>query len=268
MGIKKPSIVFWCGTGANQKALANKIAAEFEIAGIIQDQQSATNKKKLTAIPGIIWDRFRFRKIYGAWKSLMVHYDQQFPSWPAVPLLKVTTINSEEARAFTERLYPDLVIVSGTSLIKKPLINIPTSIGIINLHTGLSPYVKGGPNCTNWCIANNTFHLVGNTIMWLNEGIDSGNIITTETIDIRHAATLDDAHRMVMEHGHDLYLRAIRKLVSDKDHPSVPQQSIVKGQLFLTKMWTAEKRKRLLVNWEKRKTVAPPFTPKTVSLNP
>ena len=268
MALKKLKIVFWCGTGANQKALANKMAAEFDLAGIVLDEHpGGARKRKLHQVPAIIWDRLKFRKIYGAWKNLMTHYNQHFPTWPDKPLLKVPGINSEATRTFTENLQPDLIVVSGTSLIKKPVINIQASIGIINLHTGLSPYVKGGPNCTNWCIANNDFHLVGNTIMWLNEGIDSGNIITTETINIQDAADLDEAHLAVMEHAHDLYIRAIRYLSGPASpYNSVPQASLGKGHLYLTKMWTAEKRKKLLSNWQKRRSFTARFIPQTVPL--
>jgi methionyl-tRNA formyltransferase len=168
---------------------------------------------------------------------------------------------------FTRKLNPDLIVVSGTQLIKQPMLDIPVKIGIVNLHTGLSPYVKGGPNCTNWCIANNEWHLVGNTIMWINAGIDSGNIITTETIDIRNANTLLEAHKLVMEHAHDLYIRAIDYLITHQPpHQSIPQNSLAKGKLFLTKMWTAEKRKLLLENWKKRGKVEFQSPPVCVSL--
>jgi len=266
MALKKLKIVIWCGAGANQKALANKIAASFDVAGIVIDDHSRKVKRP-NNLPAIFWDKLRFRSIYNAWKNLMDHYNQQFPAWPNKPLLKVLNINSEATRSFTEKLAPDLIVVSGTSLIGKPLINMEASIGIINLHTGLSPYVKGGPNCTNWCIANNSFHLVGNTIMWLNEGIDSGNIITTETTNIQDAADLDEAHLTVMEHAHHLYIKAISYLAgSESPYISVPQASIGKGHLYLTKMWTTDKRKKLLTNWKKRRSFTAPYTPQTVSL--
>lgn len=269
MALKKLKIVIWCGAGANQKALANKISAEFDVAGIVMDMHSGNRKgKNLLQLPSVLWDRLRFRKIYNAWKNLMSYYDQKFTGWPNTAILKVPNINDERTRSFTEALKPDLVVVSGTALIKKNLLDIPLSTGIINLHTGLSPYVKGGPNCTNCCIANNTFHLVGNTIMWLNEGIDSGNIITTETVNIQGADDLDEAHRIVMDHAHDLYIRSVRYLsVAEPPYNSVPQHSIDKGQLYLTRMWTTDKKKQLLKNWKHRKSFVAPFSPKTISLH-
>lgn len=268
MALRKLKIVIWCGAGANQKALANKMSAEFDIDGIVIDMHSGAGKrKKFFQLPSVLWDRFRFRKIYAAWSNLMKHYDQQFPVWPDKPCLRVSNINDDQTKSFTEDLQPDVIIVSGTTLIRKSLLDIKTPVGIINLHTGLSPYVKGGPNCTNWCIANNAFHLAGNTIMWLNEGIDSGNIIATEAVNIQHATDLNEAHRTVMEHAHDLYIRSVRYLsVAKPPYSSVPQHSIDKGQLYLTKMWTTQKKEQLLKNWRHRKSFAAPISPKTISL--
>ncbi|HWR33668.1 MAG TPA: formyltransferase family protein [Chitinophagaceae bacterium] len=268
MALRKLKIVIWCGAGANQKALANKMSAEFDVAGIVIDMHSGNKARKLYfQLPSVLWDHFRFRKIYAAWSNLMKHYDQQFPGWPDIPCLKVTEINDLQTKVFTEQLQPDLIIVSGTALIKKKMLDMETSVGIINLHTGLSPYVKGGPNCSNWCIANNTFHLVGNTIMWLNEGIDSGNIITTETVNILNAADLNEAHRVVMDHAHDLYIRSVRYLSNAvPPYNSVPQSSIDKGRLYLTKMWKARQKKQLLKNWKMREHFVAPASPKTISL--
>jgi hypothetical protein len=57
-----------------------------------------------------------------------------------------------------------------------------------------------------------------------------------------------------MEHAHDLYLRAIDYLVNTQPpYKAIPQQSLEKGKLFLTKMWTAAERKKLLNNWKARK---------------
>jgi methionyl-tRNA formyltransferase len=268
MARKKMKIVIWCGDAANQKALANKIAAEFDVAGIIIESHSGKKrKKKLVQMPAILWDRFRFHAIYNSWTGLMKYYEKRFPRWPDKRLIKVPEINASESEKVTRELDPDLIVVSGTSLIKEPLISIPASIGIINLHTGLSPYVKGGPNCTNWCIANNTFHLVGNTVMWLNAGIDSGNIITTETVDIINTKNLNEAHQIVMDHAHNLYLRAIRYLAeAEPPFSSVQQSSVEKGKLFLTKMWTTDKKKKLLKNWHSRKSNPISESPKTISL--
>jgi hypothetical protein len=253
---QQQGIVLWCGDAPNQRALAVKIAERFVLSGIVVDQRTqATNRKKMTQLPGLMWDRLRFKTIYDSWKRLQQYYQQRFTSWPDVPLLKVANINNDGTAEFTKNLQPRLIAVSGTSLVKKKLIELLAPLPVINLHTGLSPYVKGGPNCTNWCIANNDWHLIGNTIMWLNAGIDTGNIITSERVSARELPDLFEVQKKVMEHAHDLYLRAIDYLIhSQPPYNSVTQESIGKGNLFLTKMWTATQRKKLLKNWRHRKS--------------
>ena len=263
-----PKIVLWVGDAPNQKALASKMAARFTIAGIVlEKRRPALRKKNLLALPSMVWDRLRFKRVYDSWTRLQQYYDQHFSSWPDAAVLRVADINDDKTREFTQQLKPDLVIVSGTALIKKKLLDTSASIGIINLHTGLSPYVKGGPNCTNWCIANNDWHLVGNTIMWLNAGIDSGNIITSECVDIRDTDDLLEAQKKVMEHAHQLYVDAVGYLLNNAPpYNAVAQSSLGKGNLYLTKMWTASVRKELLKNWANRKNVRQLDKPVTVPL--
>lgn len=267
MAVKEKGILIWCGAGANHKALAVKIAKRFPVAGIVIDDKPAKRKKNIFGILLLILDRLRFKEIYSAWSKLQSYYHTNFPSWPAVPQIRVPGINCEEAISFSKEHNPALIIVSGTSLIKEKLLAVPASVGIINLHTGLSPYVKGGPNCTNWCIANNDWHLVGNTIMWINAGIDSGNIIASATVDITESADLFSAQKLVMEQAHSLYMDVIEYLLtSSPPFTSVSQQSIGKGNLFLTKMWTVKQKVNLLRNWKNRRHVKRVASPVTVSL--
>ncbi len=261
-------VLIWCGDAPNQRALASKIAKHYSIAGIVIEQRkNSAVKRNFLSLPGKLWDRIKFSSIYGAWKNMQAWYNEKFPAWPDTKILRTELINSKEAEDFSRELSPDLIIVSGTSLIKQPLLSIPASIGIINLHTGLSPYIKGGPNCTNWCIANNDWHLVGNTIMWINAGIDTGNIIATETVDIRKAPSLLDAQKLVMENAHDLYIRSIHYLLNNQPpYPSVNQSEFPKGKTFYTRMWTGDNRSALLNNWARRKKAVLKETPRTISL--
>ena len=243
-------IVIWCGNGANQVALANKIASRFPVAGIVVEKK--TSKRKISDLPEKLLDRTVFKLISDTWRQMMKYYADRYPSFPDVPSVTVNNINSEEAYAFTEKIQPDLIIVSGTSMVKKKMLSVNPSIGIINLHTGLSPYVKGGPNCTNWCIANNQPGLIGNTIMWINEGIDSGNIITTRKTELAGCRSAIAIHLAVMEDAHKLYLEAIDYLLSTQPpYISVDQKSLGKGKLYLTRMWKMQQKLAFIRNIKK-----------------
>lgn len=241
-------IVFLCGNQHNHIALAHKVAANHELIGIILEEKTTKGITLLNAIPKII-DKLFFSEINNAWHNLIQHYKNSYKGFPQTEIFKTSSVNSTRVIEIIERLKPDLIMVSGTSLIKKPLIEMKCPKGIINLHTGISPYVKGGPNCTNWCLANDEFHLIGNTIMWIDAGIDSGNLIATETIDFTGNENLYDVHLKVMDHAHQLYLNVIDQLNKDSTKcPSVKQIDITKGNLYLSKMWNFSKKRALTKN--------------------
>jgi len=237
-------IVLWIGNEPNQKALANKLHSALPLHGMVTE--SRISKRKIT------FDKIRERlflpQIGNAWRNLHQHYSEQFPHYPQVKTLDVENINSDIVYEFSNDA--DLILVSGTRLIKEKLLALKPKIGILNLHTGLSPYVKGGPNCTNWCIANGNFHLIGNTIMWIDAGIDSGNILTTEFTQLLGDEDLDQIHLQVMDHAHDLYVRAVRFIWEGKTQ-SVPQNEIAKGKTFYTKDWSYSAKKNLVNNLKK-----------------
>jgi len=89
------------------------------------------------------------------------------------------------------RLNPDMIVTYGCSIIKPPLIEVFNN-RIINVHLGLSPYYFGSG--TNFhCLVNNEFQFEGYTFMYMDEGIDTGNIIHQARAKIR---PFDNPHQI------------------------------------------------------------------------
>ena len=167
----------------------------------------------------------------------MRHYETEFNSYPNCSQLTVSNINNKRTFDYTKKINPDLILVSGTSLIKEDLLQINPKIGLLNLHTGISPYIKGGPNCTNWCIATKQFEKIGNTIMWLDKGIDTGGILTTENTKFSKTDnSLLKIHIRVMNHAHELYIRSIKSILKNTIQ-NIPQKEIGKGITYYSKQW-------------------------------
>ncbi|MFL5763465.1 MAG: formyltransferase family protein [Bacteroidia bacterium] len=245
-------IVLLCGSQANQRALASKISKDHELAGIVIEKKTMKRKWTISFVLKKIADRLFFADILSSWKNMLLHYEKQFPDFPVTKKLITENINSKESVAFIREAQPDLVMVSGTRLVREEILRLAVPRGIINLHTGLSPYVKGGPNCTNWCIADDMIHLIGNTVMWIDSGIDSGNIITTEAVSFDGTEDLSGIHLKVMEHAHSLYLAAVQKILHDPQNcPSVKQQDIAPGRLYKNKEWNQAAKSRLRSNMKK-----------------
>ncbi len=70
---------------------------------------------------------------------------------------------------------PDLLIAYGCSLIKEPLLSAFKG-RFLNVHLGLSPYYRGS-GTNYWPLVNGEPEYVGATFMYIDAGIDTGEII-------------------------------------------------------------------------------------------
>lgn len=110
-------------------------------------------------------------------------------------------INSKEIVKKIIDANPDILACYGSSLIGKELISIFKG-KFLNVHLGLSPYYRGsGTNI--WPIINNELHMIGATFMYINEGIDTGEIIH----QIRAKIKIDDDIHTI---GNKLIKRMVR----------------------------------------------------------
>ena len=206
-------VVILTNRQGNQIALANKISKVADVAGVVfsrnipKRRPPAVKRAKLFA--NAIASRTVGRQFVDVWFEMQRKYDSLFPDISTNDVTEVQNVNDAAALNTIKRLKPELVVVSGTNLVGRRVVEAAQEgMGIVNLHTGISPYVKGGPNCTNWCLAKNWFHLIGNTIMWLDLGIDTGHIIATEQTYLTGEESLLDLNLGVINHAHDKYLMA------------------------------------------------------------
>lgn len=235
-------VLLLCGGAANQKALAHKISHLLQLDSIILFDANLNNHRVGRFRLGQLRQQlcsisigYPLRK---AWYGMLRHYASLYPEFPISPALSCSDVNAPSVHEYVSRVKPDLVLVSGTNLLKNPLINEIQKHGrVMNLHTGISPYVKGGPDCTYWCLALQEFGLIGNTVMWLDAGIDRGNIIATERTILTGDESLLKVRIAVMEHAHALYLKCIERYVRGNPLPDVPQDSFPTKRLFLSKDW-------------------------------
>lgn len=90
-------------------------------------------------------------------------------------IIKRGEINDDHFFQEMKLLNPHLVIVYGASILKKPLLSAFPG-RILNVHLGLSPYYRG--TATNfWPLVAGNPACVGATFMYIDAGIDTGEII-------------------------------------------------------------------------------------------
>ncbi len=235
-------------------ALINKLSRHIDIAAVVfsknipRRRPDATSRAKTLA--NRVGGRFFGRELRDVWNRMLAKYSEDHGEIPVENQTNVDNVNDPSTVEVITKYSPELVLVSGTNLVGAKVIEAAQRSGkLMNLHTGISPYVKGGPNCTNWCLAKGWFHLIGNTIMWLDRGIDTGNIIATERTPLDGSEDLFELHWKVMEHGHDLYVRALRKIINGDQVNDVAQNSIADGTLFRSSQWGVAPMRQALRNF-------------------
>ena len=252
--LTKVRIVVLTNTRANQLALVNKLSRVAKIAAVVFSNNIPRRKPSLSSRIRLFSNsaagRLAARELRDTWIEVRSRYAEDYPGRPIDQIVYVRNVNDEASiRTITDH-QPDLVVVSGTNIVGSRVIAASQATGgIINLHTGISPYVKGGPNCTNWCLAKTWFHLIGNTVMWLDKGVDTGDIIATEQTLLNGHESLFDLHWKVMEHAQDLYVRVVDRIGQGKQIRSVQQRSIAEGVEFRTVDWNVFEMRRALRNF-------------------
>lgn len=118
--------------------------------------------------------------------------------------------NNTEFKDEIKNLNPDLVcVVSYGIILPKSFLKIP-KLGCINVHPSLLPKYRG-PAPIQWAILNGD-KKTGVTIMYLNEQMDAGDIITQKEVDIGEDETTGELWNRLSIIGAELLVESIKKI--------------------------------------------------------
>jgi Methionyl-tRNA formyltransferase len=233
-------------------ALSHMLSKQHELAGIVYENRFSGESrlfnylKKVNYNPlkvvGKLYQKYRLRYLESSLVTGINEGYRDYSSFYDTSILEVTNINQKESVEFIKNTVHDIIIVSGTRMVKKEILSLRPEYGIINMHTGLSPYYNGGPSCTFWCLYNEDVEYIGATVMFIDEGIDSGNIILTDTISLNPADSYGQMEFKAIDLGNHLILKALEKLVADKSFRGYKQKDIASGHIYYNKDYTFSKR--------------------------
>lgn len=133
------------------------------------------------------------------------------------------SINSPESVDFLRRIVPDfIVVVAYGQILKESILEIPR-YGSYNVHASLLPKYRGAAPI-NWAIIDGESK-TGVTIMEMEEGLDTGDIILKESIPIEMEDDSLSIHNKLSQLGAKLIIRALEK-ISFGDYSKVPQNHL------------------------------------------
>ena len=138
-----------------------------------------------------------------------------------VALFRPGKMKDAEVREAYLGLNPDLVILAFvTDIIPEALLDIP-SIGTICYHPSLLPRHRGASGI-NWAVIQGDTH-TGLTILWVDEGIDTGPILLQKEVEILPDDTTGSLYfSKLFEMGVDAIVESVA-LIKSGQAPKLPQ---------------------------------------------
>ncbi len=175
---------------------------------------------KLIGLPGVIkavCKRFKRRLIIST--SSRNFFQNDFYRSYADRVYVVDDFNGNDCERLLKEIRPDIIILGGTGIIRRHIIEIP-GIGILNAHPGLLPDYRGN-DVVAWAVYNGD--TPGATIYFIDEGVDTGDIVARGTIKIDSGDTLIDLEKKCMCLMGDLMVETVGKINKGEKLKVIPQ---------------------------------------------
>ena len=137
-----------------------------------------------------------------------------------IPVYQPESLKHGEAMPVLEELQPELIVVAAYGMIlKSDVLDFP-KYGCINVHASLLPKYRGAAPI-NWVIINGEKE-TGVTTMQMNEGLDTGDMLVSEKIEIGADETAGELFDRLAVLGGDVLSETLERLAAGTLHP-VPQ---------------------------------------------
>jgi methionyl-tRNA formyltransferase len=111
-------------------------------------------------------------------------------------------------------LRPELIVVAAYGqILNRDVLHLP-EFGCLNIHTSLLPKYRGASPIQSAIAAGEKQS--GVTIMWMDEGLDTGDILLQETVTLRRHETAGTLHDRLARIGADGLLKALTLIAAGR----------------------------------------------------
>ncbi|MEG2353302.1 MAG: methionyl-tRNA formyltransferase [Clostridium sp.] len=149
----------------------------------------------------------------GRGKKLAISAVKEVAIQNNIPVYQPVRLRKEgEMIQALKNMEPDfIVVVAFGQILSQEVLDIP-KYGCINLHASLLPKYRGAAPL-NWAIIRGE-KFSGNTTMLMDIGLDTGDILLKEEVEITENMTSGELHDILCESGSVLLLETLNKLVN------------------------------------------------------
>ena len=152
-------------------------------------------------------------------------------------------VNSDEFIKKLKNYKCDLLVsMSFNQIFKESMVSMP-KFGIINCHAGKLPIYRGR-NVLNWVLINDEKEF-GITVHYVDEGIDTGDIIIQEIYQIQDTDTYKTLLEKAYQECPKLLLRAVKKIINNDVEP-IDQKTISDSYMYCSRRKEGDE----IINWK------------------
>lgn len=145
-----------------------------------------------------------------------------------VPVKHVGDLNSAASERALRQLRPDVVLLLGTGIIRKPILDVPI-IGTVHCHQGYLPTYRG-VNTIEWAIYHgDDVHI---TTHFVDPGIDTGRILHRQRIPLYAGDDVQRVRERCKQAAVPLLLQTLDDIRAGTIEPI--QQTADEGQQYFT----------------------------------
>ena len=193
--------------------LENMIKENIDVIAVVTQPDRPVGRKRIITPPPV--------------KEVAMKYD--------IPVYQPEKVRNEDFIKVLDSLKPDLItVVAFGQILPRKVLEIP-KIGCINVHASLLPKYRGAAP-VQWAIINGE-KVTGVTTMWMDEGLDTGDIFLQESIEIRDDWTSLDLFKELSVLGGQLLLTTLDYIKSGniirlpQDHEKATYAPMLKKEI-------------------------------------
>ena len=180
------------------ESLAALLGAGHEVCAVFTRRDKPVGRKQILTAPPV--------------KQLAQQHD--------IPVYQPRTLRDGSSDALIEQLAPDIIVVVAYGCIIPPQLLHVAKYGCINLHVSLLPKYRGSAPI-QWAVLNGDAE-TGVSIMQLDEGLDTGDVLMVEPVAIDPEETSGELFDRVSAVGAKTLVDALAKIEAGQLTP-VPQ---------------------------------------------
>lgn len=139
-----------------------------------------------------------------------------------LPVLQPPNLKSPDFVEELKKRSPDVIVVVAFRMLPKVVWEIP-KYGTFNLHASLLPQYRGAAPI-NWAIINGETK-TGVSTFFIDENIDTGEIILQKEIEIGFRESAGELHDKLMEAGADLIVETLSQIAENTIQPQKQKEN-------------------------------------------